>query len=50
MAIGGDEIKQYSYRSETERRRWEPSYRSPLCDVEEKEKPPIYDLKAATKV
>ena len=50
LTIGGDESNRYSYRSETDRRRWEPLYRLSHCDVEGKEKPPNYDLQAATKV
>jgi len=50
LTVGGDEGNWYSYRSETDRRRWEPSCRLSHCDVEGNEKPPHYDLKAATKV
>ena len=49
LTIGGDECNRYSYRSETDRRRWEPSCRLSHSDVEGKEKPPRYDLIAATK-
>ena len=50
LDIGGYEFYRYIYRPETDRRRWEPSCRMSHCDVEGKEKPPHYDLKAATKV
>jgi len=50
LAIAGDECNGNSYRSETDRRRWKPSCRLSHCDVQGKEKPPHYDLKAATKV
>ena len=50
LTIGGDECNQYSYRSETDRGRWEPSCRLSHCDVEGKEKPPHYDLNVATEV
>ena len=50
LTVGGEECNRYSYRSETDRRRWEPSWRLSHCDVEGKEKPAHYDLKAATKV
>jgi hypothetical protein len=49
LTVGGDEVHQYSYRSKTDRRKWEPSYWLSHCDVEGKEKPPYYDLKSATK-
>jgi hypothetical protein len=49
VAVGGDEVGQFSYRSETDRRRWEQSCRMSHCDVEGKEQPPHDDLKAATK-
>ena len=50
LTIGGDEANRYSYRSETDRRRWEPSCRLSHCNVEGKVKPSHHDLKAATKV
>ena len=50
LTMGGEECIRYSYRSETDRRRWKTSWRLSHCDVEEKEKRPHYDLKAATKV
>jgi hypothetical protein len=50
LTVGGDECNQYSYRSKTDRWRWEPSRQPSHCDMEGKEKPPHYDLKAATKV
>jgi hypothetical protein len=50
LIIGGDECNWFSYRLETDRRRWEPSCRLSHCDVEGKQKPPHYDLKATTKV
>ena len=37
-------------RSETNRRRWEPSGRLSHSDVEGKKKPPHFGLKATTKV
>jgi len=50
LTTGGDEVNRYSYRTKTDRRRWEPSCGLSGCDVEGTEKPPYYDLKAATKV
>jgi len=50
MTTGEDEVNRYSSRSETDRRRWEPSCRLSHCLVEGKEKPPLYDLRAETKV
>jgi hypothetical protein len=43
-------INGYSFRSETAKQKWDPSCRLSHLDVEGKEKPPHYDLKAATKV
>jgi len=45
LTIDADECNWYSYRSETDRWRWEPSCQLLHCDVEGKEKPPYYDLK-----
>jgi len=50
LTVGGNECNRWSHRSEADRRRWELSCRLSHCDVEGKEKPPHYDLKAATKV
>jgi len=50
LAIGGDEVNRYSYRSEIDRRRWEPSCWLSQCEVEGKVKPPHYDFQAATNV
>ena len=50
LNIDGDECNRYSYRSETNRRRWESLYQLSHCNVEGKEKPPNYDLNAATTV
>ena len=35
LTIGGDECNWYSYRSETDGQRWEPSCRLSHCNVEE---------------
>jgi len=40
-----DDVNRYSYMSETEGQKWEPSCRLLHCDVEGKEKPPHRDLK-----
>jgi hypothetical protein len=50
LTICGDEDSRYSYRSESDRRNWEPSCRQSHCNVEGKEKPPHFDLRAGTKV
>jgi hypothetical protein len=50
LTTGGEEVNRYSYRSETDRRRWESSCRLSHFDVEGKERPPHCDLRAATKV
>ena len=50
LTTGGGECNHYSFRSETDRRGWEPSCRLSPWDLEGKEEPPLYDLKAATKV
>jgi hypothetical protein len=49
LIISGDEVSQYSYRSETYRRRWQLLCRLAHCGVEGKEKTPHCDLIAATK-
>jgi len=36
LTIGGDEVNQYSYRTETNRRRWEPLCQLPHCNWKER--------------